>query len=110
MKATWIWNFSKTRRELPFLSARRTDLYTLTASVIACKTALIYEKGGNTYVEEALYSWSRNSKEDVLQAMATQRIDSESKEASALQRGISEKLKKVMFTENGQFLSTTSER
>lgn len=47
-------------------------------------------------------------KEDVLQAMATQQIGHRSKEASALQRGISDKMKKVMFTENTIILSTTS--
>ncbi len=47
-------------------------------------------------------------REDVLQAMATQQIGHRSKEASALQRGISEKMKKVMFTENLIVLSTTS--
>lgn len=47
-------------------------------------------------------------REDVLQAMGTQQIGHRSKEASALQRGISEKMKKVMFTENVIILSTTS--
>lgn len=47
-------------------------------------------------------------REDVLQAMATQQIGHRSKEASALQRSVSEKMKKVMFTNNLIVLSTTS--
>lgn len=47
-------------------------------------------------------------REDVLQAMATQQIGHRSKDASALQRSISEKMRKVMFTENTIILSTSS--
>lgn len=47
-------------------------------------------------------------REDVLQAMATQQIGHRSKDASALQRGIADKMRKVMFTENEIVLSTTS--
>lgn len=47
-------------------------------------------------------------REDVLQAMATQQIGHRSKEASALQKSISDKMRKVMFTENVIILSTTS--
>ena len=47
-------------------------------------------------------------REDVLLKMATPQISHRGKEASALQRGISEKLKKVMYTENEILLSTSS--
>lgn len=47
-------------------------------------------------------------REDVLQKMATPQIGHRSKAASALQRGISEKLKKVFQTENTIILSTSS--
>jgi aspartate aminotransferase-like enzyme len=47
-------------------------------------------------------------REDVLQKMATPQIGHRSKDASALQRGISEKLKKVFQTENQIILSTSS--
>lgn len=47
-------------------------------------------------------------REDVLKAMGTQQIGHRSKEASELQRNVSEKMKKVMFTENTIILSTTS--
>jgi aspartate aminotransferase-like enzyme len=47
-------------------------------------------------------------REDVLQKMATQQIGHRTKEASALQRGITEKMRKVMYTENPILLSTSS--
>ena len=47
-------------------------------------------------------------REDVLLKMATPQISHRGKEASALQRSISEKLKKVMYTENEILLSTSS--
>jgi len=47
-------------------------------------------------------------REDVLLKMATPQISHRGKEASALQRGISEKLRKVMYTENEILLSTSS--
>ncbi len=45
---------------------------------------------------------------DVLEKMATPQIGHRTKEASDLQRGISEKLKKVFYTENQIILSTSS--
>lgn len=45
---------------------------------------------------------------DVLQKMATPQIGHRTKDASALQRSISEKLKKVFYTENTIILSTSS--
>lgn len=47
-------------------------------------------------------------REDVLQKMAEPMIGHRTKEASALQRGISEKMQKVMYTKNTILLSTTS--
>lgn len=47
-------------------------------------------------------------KEDVLQKLATQQIGHRTKEASALQRSISEKLQKVFYTDNQILLSTSS--
>ncbi|MFZ5352807.1 MAG: pyridoxal-phosphate-dependent aminotransferase family protein [Bacillota bacterium] len=47
-------------------------------------------------------------REDVLQKMATPQIGHRSKEASALQKSISEKMKKVFQTENTIILSTSS--
>lgn len=47
-------------------------------------------------------------REDVLQKMATPQIGHRSKDASALQRGISEKLMKVFQTKNQIILSTSS--
>lgn len=47
-------------------------------------------------------------REDVLLKMATPMIGHRTGEASNLQRGISEKMKKVMYTENEILLSTTS--
>jgi aspartate aminotransferase-like enzyme len=47
-------------------------------------------------------------REDVLQHMATAQISHRGKEASALQKNISEKLKKVFYTENTIILSTSS--
>jgi len=47
-------------------------------------------------------------REDVLEKMATPMIGHRTKEASALQRGISEKLRKLMFTKNEILLSTSS--
>lgn len=47
-------------------------------------------------------------REDVLQKMATSQIGHRTKDASALQRSISEKLKKVFYTENTIILSTSS--
>lgn len=47
-------------------------------------------------------------REDVLQRMATPQISHRGKEASALQRGISEKLQKVFQTKNKIILSTSS--
>lgn len=47
-------------------------------------------------------------REDVLQKMATPMIGHRTKDASNLQRSISEKMKKVMYTENEILLSTTS--
>lgn len=49
-----------------------------------------------------------NVREDVLQKMATQQIAHRSKAASELQRGISDKLRKLMFTEEEIILSTSS--
>ena len=46
--------------------------------------------------------------EDVLQKMATPMIGHRTKEASNLQRGISEKLRKLMYTQNEILLSTSS--
>ena len=47
-------------------------------------------------------------REDVLLKMATPQIGHRTKDASALQRGISDKLKKLMYTENEILLSTSS--
>ena len=47
-------------------------------------------------------------REDVLQKMATPMIGHRTKDASALQRGISEKMQKLMYTNNAILLSTTS--
>lgn len=47
-------------------------------------------------------------RKDVLQKMAEPMIGHRTKEASALQRGISEKMQKVMYTKNTILLSTTS--
>jgi aspartate aminotransferase-like enzyme len=47
-------------------------------------------------------------REDVLQKMATQQIGHRTKDASALQRSITEKMKKVFYTENPILLSTSS--
>lgn len=47
-------------------------------------------------------------KEDVLEKMSTPMIGHRSKEASKLQRDISEKLKKLFYTENEILLSTSS--
>lgn len=47
-------------------------------------------------------------RDDVLQKMAGPMIGHRTKEASALQRGISEKMQKVMYTKNTILLSTTS--
>lgn len=47
-------------------------------------------------------------REDVLQKMATPQIGHRTKDASALQRSISEKMKKVMYTKNTIILSTSS--
>ena len=47
-------------------------------------------------------------REDVLLKMATPQIGHRTKDASALQRGISEKLRKLMYTENEILLSTSS--
>jgi aspartate aminotransferase-like enzyme len=47
-------------------------------------------------------------REDVLLKMATPQIGHRTKEASALQRGISDKLKKLMYTESEILLSTSS--
>ena len=49
-----------------------------------------------------------NVLEDVLQKMATPLISHRSKEASTLQRGISDKLRKLMYTQNEILLSTSS--
>ncbi|MCD6435150.1 MAG: alanine--glyoxylate aminotransferase family protein [Clostridiales bacterium] len=46
--------------------------------------------------------------EDVLQKMATPMIGHRTKEASELQKGISDKLRKLMYTENEILLSTSS--
>ena len=45
---------------------------------------------------------------EVLEKMATPQIGHRTKEASDLQRGISEKLQKVFYTENQILLSTSS--
>ena len=47
-------------------------------------------------------------REDVLEKMATPMIGHRGKEASALQKGISEKLKKLFYTEEEVLLSTSS--
>lgn len=47
-------------------------------------------------------------REDVLQKMATPQIGHRTKDASALQRSISDKLRKVFYTENEIILSTSS--
>ncbi len=47
-------------------------------------------------------------REDVLQKMATPQIGHRTKDASALQRGITEKMRKVMYTDNVILLSTSS--
>ncbi|MDH8679126.1 alanine--glyoxylate aminotransferase family protein [Fusibacter bizertensis] len=47
-------------------------------------------------------------REDVLLKMATPQIGHRTKDASALQRGISEKIRKLMYTENEILLSTSS--
>ncbi|MEW8973249.1 MAG: alanine--glyoxylate aminotransferase family protein [Tissierellaceae bacterium] len=47
-------------------------------------------------------------KEDVLEKMSTQQIGHRSKEASDLQRRISEKLQKIFYTKNAILLSTSS--
>ena len=46
--------------------------------------------------------------EDVLQKLATPMIGHRTKDASLLQKSISEKMQKVMYTENQIMLSTTS--
>ncbi|KXG77034.1 pyridoxal-phosphate-dependent aminotransferase family protein [Thermotalea metallivorans] len=46
--------------------------------------------------------------EDVLQKLATPMIGHRTKDASALQRSITEKMRKVMYTENAILLSTSS--
>ncbi len=46
--------------------------------------------------------------EDVLQKMATPMIGHRGKEASNLQRNISDKLRKLMYTKNEILLSTSS--
>jgi len=45
---------------------------------------------------------------DVLQKMATPMIGHRTKDASELQRSITEKMRKVMYTENTILLSTSS--
>ncbi|HOJ80155.1 MAG TPA: alanine--glyoxylate aminotransferase family protein, partial [Clostridiales bacterium] len=47
-------------------------------------------------------------RDDVLQKMATPMIGHRTKEASALQRSITEKLQKLMYTKNMILLSTSS--
>jgi predicted phosphoserine aminotransferase len=47
-------------------------------------------------------------REDVLQKMATPQIGHRTKDASALQRSISDKMRKLMYTENEILLSTSS--
>ena len=47
-------------------------------------------------------------REDVLQKMATPMIGHRTKDASSLQRGISEKMQKLMYTNNTILLSTSS--
>lgn len=47
-------------------------------------------------------------REDVLQKMATPMIGHRTKDASGLQRGISEKMQKLMYTKNTILLSTSS--
>ncbi len=47
-------------------------------------------------------------RDDILQKMATPMIGHRTKDASALQRGISEKLQKLMYTNNMILLSTSS--
>lgn len=47
-------------------------------------------------------------REDVLQKLATPQISHRSKDASALQKSISEKMQKLMYTENTIILSTSS--
>lgn len=47
-------------------------------------------------------------REDVLQKMATPQIGHRTKDASALQKSITEKMRKVMYTENPILLSTSS--
>jgi len=49
-------------------------------------------------------------REDVLQKMATPMIGHRTGDASKLQRGISDKLRKLMYTENMILLSTSSGR
>ena len=49
-----------------------------------------------------------NVSEDVLQKMATPMIGHRTKDASQLQRSISEKMMKLMYTENQILLSTSS--
>jgi len=49
-----------------------------------------------------------NVTEDTLQKMATPMIGHRGKEASTLQRGISDKLRKLMYTQNEILLSTSS--
>jgi aspartate aminotransferase-like enzyme len=49
-----------------------------------------------------------NVKEDVLQKMATPMISHRTKEASKLQKGISKKMRKLMYTKNEIILSTSS--
>jgi aspartate aminotransferase-like enzyme len=49
-----------------------------------------------------------NVTEDVLQKMATPMIGHRTKEASTLQRGISDKLRRLMYTQNEILLSTSS--
>ncbi|MDD4328041.1 MAG: alanine--glyoxylate aminotransferase family protein, partial [Eubacteriales bacterium] len=47
-------------------------------------------------------------REDVLAGMAQPMIGHRTKAASALQKGISDKLRKLMYTENEMILSTSS--
>jgi aspartate aminotransferase-like enzyme len=65
-------------------------------------------KGGTKMHKKLFIPGPIDVREDVLQKMATPQIGHRSKDASALQRSVSEKLNKVFQTENQIILSTSS--
>ncbi len=65
-------------------------------------------RGGKLMHKKLFIPGPVDVREDVLEKMATPMIGHRSKEASKLQRDISEKLMKLMYTENQIILSTSS--